>query len=412
MPALHGRMSLSSNCIERQVQFIPLSRDRNEIRLLRLVLKPRETIRLEPEVHELGADCLPYVALSYTWGSEVDPAAIVLGGHPFLVRRNLYNFLQAYSECLVKANVAMTTRNHAAEPGIHLMGLPHEFCTTYIWIDQICINQESIGERNHQVQLMRLIYTHAVGVICWLGNDEEVKLELQRLHCEYVRKNHTNGASSGGLDPRPSEAQVPKLEQNPYWKRVWIVQEVMLAEQIVVMVCDKVLEWRELDWYYEAYFQRTTYHNLRVTSFAFDRRLRRQMVADEPDHGHGVPTSNDQELASLLWKYSDSQCGDHRHKVYGLLGLMSSNISVEVDYNLSRKEVFESVVKFFVEHDMSNLDRSGILEPESGETILDILWNLYGEMNLHARIASRSYHVSEKDQVAFRTYLGRVTMGI
>ena len=38
-----------------------------------------------------------------------------------------------------------------------------------IWVDAICINQANVKERNHQVQLMRQIYTNAMTVNVWLG---------------------------------------------------------------------------------------------------------------------------------------------------------------------------------------------------------------------------------------------------
>jgi hypothetical protein len=34
----------------------------------------------------------------------------------------------------------------------------------YLWIDAICINQEDIGERNHQVEMMSTIYGQAKSV--------------------------------------------------------------------------------------------------------------------------------------------------------------------------------------------------------------------------------------------------------
>ena len=39
----------------------------------------------------------------------------------------------------------------------------------YLWIDQICINQDDIKERGSQVQLMREIYSGATCVLAWLG---------------------------------------------------------------------------------------------------------------------------------------------------------------------------------------------------------------------------------------------------
>jgi hypothetical protein len=43
---------------------------------------------------------------------------------------------------------------------------------SWVWIDQICINQEDFLERTQQVRLMRAIYQQAVTTVIWLGLDD------------------------------------------------------------------------------------------------------------------------------------------------------------------------------------------------------------------------------------------------
>ena len=43
----------------------------------------------------------------------------------------------------------------------------------HLWLDALCINQEDLRERNHQVGLMRSIYINTDNVLLWLG--EEIK---------------------------------------------------------------------------------------------------------------------------------------------------------------------------------------------------------------------------------------------
>ncbi|KAF1978016.1 HET-domain-containing protein, partial [Bimuria novae-zelandiae CBS 107.79] len=38
-----------------------------------------------------------------------------------------------------------------------------------LWIDALCIDQNNIGERSHQVSQMGEIYSHSKQVIAWLG---------------------------------------------------------------------------------------------------------------------------------------------------------------------------------------------------------------------------------------------------
>ena len=40
-----------------------------------------------------------------------------------------------------------------------------------LWVDAICINQKDVGERGHQVGIMRDVYSKAVRVLIWLGEE-------------------------------------------------------------------------------------------------------------------------------------------------------------------------------------------------------------------------------------------------
>ena len=70
---------------------------------------------------------------------------ILVNGKSFLVRRNLYEFLEAAGT---------------------------SFPRLAIWIDAICIDQFNHAEKNQQVRQMGKIYTAAENVVVWLGNDK------------------------------------------------------------------------------------------------------------------------------------------------------------------------------------------------------------------------------------------------
>jgi len=81
----------------------------------------------------------PYNALSYTWGLASDPHyPILLNGRTFYARENLW---------------------------LALYGLQMRADPVVIWIDAICIDQENIPERDHQVRKMKAIYEQADQVI-------------------------------------------------------------------------------------------------------------------------------------------------------------------------------------------------------------------------------------------------------
>ncbi|KAH9207025.1 heterokaryon incompatibility protein-domain-containing protein, partial [Leptodontidium sp. 2 PMI_412] len=92
-------------------------------------------IRLSLEVTTFTEDHTPdFEAVSYTWGSDDNPTLPV-------------------------------TQNLAE-------ALPHfryEDRPRVLWIDAICVDQENLMERGHQVKRMSDIYSNAAKVFVWLG---------------------------------------------------------------------------------------------------------------------------------------------------------------------------------------------------------------------------------------------------
>jgi hypothetical protein len=118
-----------------------------EIRLLTLLPEafPSEIHILLDETPFIAQNMPTCEALSYTWGSPEDPISIKVGtsedNNLLLVTQNLAAALK-YFRLKDKARV--------------------------LWIDAICVNQENLKERSHQVQRMGDIYK-AERVVVWLG---------------------------------------------------------------------------------------------------------------------------------------------------------------------------------------------------------------------------------------------------
>jgi hypothetical protein len=110
----------------------PLDTKANCIRLVRLDLRASTDTSMACELRTFPlAERPTRAALSYTWGTEVDPREILLNNKPLSIRQNLWHFLHQ-------------KRKEADEQ--------------WFWIDAICINQESVHERNHQIAMMKDIY--------------------------------------------------------------------------------------------------------------------------------------------------------------------------------------------------------------------------------------------------------------
>jgi hypothetical protein len=132
-------------------------------------------------------------ALSYAWGeSEKTHTINISGTHHLKVTKSL------------------------------VTALPYvvQTCTTnLLWIDQICIDQSNVLEKNQQVGLMEDIYSKAEEVIIWTGEEIEGLQEM----------THREWAVDGFSEPNFSVLY--QLLTRPWFRRSWIVQEVVLAQK-------------------------------------------------------------------------------------------------------------------------------------------------------------------------------------
>jgi hypothetical protein len=221
-----------------------------------------------------------YIALSYVWGPPNPTQAICVDKKKFSVRQNLYEFLQTFHRD------------------------PANDC--YLWIDQICIDQNSIAERNSQVQLMASIYKRSKFTVSWLGLSSSACAEDFLADISY------------------SKARAVLL--NPYFTRLWIAQEIMLPRHLHIL-CGHI-------WIQEELIARV------VSSPAIiqDRQILRALRLLSGRNGHPLL------LAAAVDQYAEMECYDPRDKVYGLLGLVDVGQRPEVDYSKALHEVYFDVI--------------------------------------------------------------------
>lgn len=128
--------------------YTPLEGDSRRFRLL--FLEP-STDRLAPLRCELNRasfdnEDVKYTALSYTWGDPIATTPIFVNGVETQVTLNLEAALR------------------------HIRQITDSIT---LWVDALCINQEDLAEKNHQVEMMRDIFSGAELVIAWLGSAGE-----------------------------------------------------------------------------------------------------------------------------------------------------------------------------------------------------------------------------------------------
>lgn len=209
----------------------PLDSQRQEIRLLRIL----PSTELEAPVHcsiftaSLRDDPPPtYQALSYVWG---DP--------------------KLTDEINIEGTEGPTTVGLSLSLAIRY--IRHDSHDVVLWADALCINQNDVQERGHQVRMMGSVYTNAKEVFAWLGEEEEdtqIAMELVEswatFHDIPNPFKELEGQAFRAAMLGPIQKYVPMalnsranlalqaLADRPYWKRAWVYQELSLAKNVVI----------------------------------------------------------------------------------------------------------------------------------------------------------------------------------
>ncbi|KAK6394884.1 hypothetical protein LTR65_001072 [Meristemomyces frigidus] len=186
----------------------PLDPSKRQIRLIKLLSSDVQADGAAPlkcviKAHSLDSASI-YDAISYCWGSSVDSRVIDVGGQLVPITRNL----------------------HAALVTLQMTETAH----TWLWIDAISINQEDVDERNAQVPLMKDIFGQAETVHIWLGpQNHRTDLAIGKLDDIYCGRLRGHAILEGDDGVALVDA-LEALTQCLWWKRVWVVQEAVLAK--------------------------------------------------------------------------------------------------------------------------------------------------------------------------------------
>lgn len=181
-----------------------------------------------------------YIALSYTWGDQSAKKDIICCCYRLSVIQNLYSALQA---------------------------LRLEDAARVLWIDQLAINHRDLHERCEQVRLMGQIYSRAELVMVWLSDDiwrsktlrdnmemfYRVSEECFDIISESNDMSTTQAFAQDKL--RQAVASVPQdiwdsvatVLRCPYFRRVWIIQEVLRSKHPLVMCGYALVGWHVID---------------------------------------------------------------------------------------------------------------------------------------------------------------------
>lgn len=270
-----------------------------------------------------------------------------------------------------------------------------------MWVDAICINQQNIPERNHQVQMMDKIYERAVEVLVWLGpaeHDSDKAMEkLEDIGKKAIEAGMQAFRASTDIpdwfspqvDERLSRLRLSlnglaereglelfhlslvPLSKRAYWSRVWVVQEFSIPQNVTLICGTKKLDLTIFIAAFNFYaFARWTLNSRFTLEDRYDRVIGPQLR----DISSNVPSTAPNSLIGARRRYH-SETGERESlkfllqrtcvcdsfrlpleakkshdKIYGLLAMATdtNQLGILPDYKKPIVEVYTEVTRALI----------------------------------------------------------------
>ena len=283
-------------------------------------------------------ETVPFEAISYVWGAPPHPRAdINIDYQTLAITKTAYDII---------------TRRRSS------------YRDRLIWIDQVCINQEDILERQHQVQIMKDIYKGASGVVAYLGPAQDSYL-LQAHFAELYWRQEVFGYSPEKLQEsyrfgnRATEwdAQL-QFFAHPWFRRVWIIQEAVFAKNLMLLYGDVCLDWTMISRVLNVLFENKILGTPQTNNAEVFGRIRDDYQAGLHNLDSILERRGDVrygkafDLAHVLEMSARSISTDPRDKIYAILGL-TTDLSKDIimpkyDNHINAAQVFKEAMTYIV----------------------------------------------------------------
>lgn len=318
----------------------PLKNQYDEIRLLSFTPCTPSFVVVETTLSTVSLPANPrYHALSYVWGEPSLSHKIRMNGCDFRTTKNL--------------EVAL--KHLQTHMGTSVEALP-------LWVDAVCINQNDLVERSEQVAMMHKIYSQACNVLIWLGEGDEYSDELFDYlgdpsfleSLEEARRTQSRGPTQ--QEVRASAIFDNNIDERPWWGRIWVLQELVLANQDPVVLCgtrrstwDTMFRCRKLLSNPSGQLNSQSWipdqEKPEIPSLSFNSVMSHHWhwAGLRDDFGRDGPLPLHDAIIALR----DTKTRDKRDFVYGLLGLVKPEDAVKViiDYTKSPMYIYKNVME-------------------------------------------------------------------
>jgi Heterokaryon incompatibility protein (HET) len=280
-----------------------------------------------------------YQALSYTWGEPEFPKSL--------------HVLQA--DGAPPASVINITENLYSA----LQNLRKPDKTLVLWVDAVCIDQANIPERNSQVSNIPQTYAEAAGVLVWLGTDDvrhdgrlclSFFTELAALIASDPHRGQEGDRGSwrkrfeinqmvsvflNSAQPRP----IASFLARPWFRRRWIVQEVVLAKDVSVHCGEWSIQWDTFELALTELFENDK------GGFSDEDRMTLRIMSRIR---HAISGTKSQFPLDTLVEFANFVCANSRDRLYALYGVIQHWFpgspdkaqTGSIDYALSVGNVF------------------------------------------------------------------------
>lgn len=310
----------------------------------------------DTEIPTSKASLLPYVAVSYCWGTSEATA-------PLLITTNGQQSV-----------IAVTTN---AWEAIERTAPAVSWSGNTLWIDQVCINQEDAVERTQQVKIMGEVYRRCWHCMIWLGPaDATTKVAydlLQLLHKAFdqykplpileremadlshaqIRNRLASKTGTDQLPPSsdPGWVAIARLLERDWFKRIWTFQEAVLCH-----VGDASFRCGHYNIPFKTFTRASMFLGDQWTprgiDFAdvkfSDGRAHMAAIAKFRDlvaHRHPLP---------LIWLLQNNQlrhCREKNDRIFAWLGMRiedGTEFHVAVDYEKPTRDLYVDVARKIV----------------------------------------------------------------
>ncbi|KAI4204154.1 MAG: hypothetical protein LQ350_001345 [Teloschistes chrysophthalmus] len=269
-----------------------------------------------------------YEALSYTWGSATQDCPIRI---------------HTTSEPVGTETVLVTQHLHAA-----LLRLRQPTAPRLVWIDQLCINQNNIQEKNAQVRLMADIYKRAQRTVVWLGEvfmlDEDRDAIIDATNRMSYRPDNAYSSLGDvniiqdliGFEYHGENREIgmrrrqvlADLLDRPWFTRAWVFQEAVVAKRGIVLCGSLEIDMEVLINLLDGVCDRDFQELGETASIMHTSKGYKPMFAIREarfEEMYGVSSSRKSKWLAMLWQgMGNLSATNQRDKIYAFLAFSDS----------------------------------------------------------------------------------------